>query len=185
MLCRRPTVEQFLGYCDCFFSRRGDGGRAKLRPIRPEPTRMVQPWTWIHGRLDLGDRRRRRQSQNSLCRWLRRAIQDDEWRRDLGWMYSSRQRRIGTNNVMLAEVIARARTRMRTAFFAPGLADIGLIGWLAEASPIPLNMMVGDATPPAQALAELGVARVSHGPRPYPAAMRVLEMAARVECSQR
>ena len=63
--------------------------------------------------------------------------------------------------------------------FAPGLADIALIARLAEMSSLPLNIMVGDATPPLPALAEHGVARVSHGPGPYLMAMKALEEAAR------
>jgi len=63
--------------------------------------------------------------------------------------------------------------------FAPGLVDITLIARLAEGSPVPLNMMVGDGTPPLRKLAEHGVARVSHGPRPYLMAMKALEEAAR------
>jgi 2-methylisocitrate lyase-like PEP mutase family enzyme len=39
--------------------------------------------------------------------------------------------------------------------------------------------MVVDFTSPLSALAEQGVARVSHGPRPYLLAMKVLEEAAR------
>jgi 2-methylisocitrate lyase-like PEP mutase family enzyme len=61
----------------------------------------------------------------------------------------------------------------------PGLEDINLIARLAKGSPLPLNIMVGEATPPVRALAEHGVARVSHGPRPYLLAMKALEEAAR------
>jgi methylisocitrate lyase len=63
--------------------------------------------------------------------------------------------------------------------FAPGLSDITLIARLAEALPLPLNIMVGDTTPPVHALAQHGVARVSHGPRPYLTAMKALEEGAR------
>ena len=63
--------------------------------------------------------------------------------------------------------------------FTPGLAEIALIARLAEGSPLPLNIMVGDATPPLRALAAHGVARVSHGPRPYLLAMKALEQAGR------
>jgi 2-methylisocitrate lyase-like PEP mutase family enzyme len=63
--------------------------------------------------------------------------------------------------------------------FAPGLADIILIARLAKESPLPLNIMVGDATPLVSALAAHGVARVSHGPGPYLMAMKALEEAAR------
>ena len=83
---------------------------------------------------------------------------------------------------MVDEAIERARAYAKAGadgVFAPGLADITLIARLAEASPLPLNIMVGDATPPLRALAERGVARVSHGPRPYLMAMKALEEAAR------
>ncbi|TWT12853.1 isocitrate lyase/phosphoenolpyruvate mutase family protein [Reyranella sp. CPCC 100927] len=63
--------------------------------------------------------------------------------------------------------------------FAPGLSNLALIARLAEASPLPLNIMVDDTTPPLPALAGHGVARVSHGPRPYLLAMKALEDAAR------
>jgi len=83
---------------------------------------------------------------------------------------------------MVVEAIERARAYAEAGadgLFAPGLADITLIARLAEASTLPLNIMVGDATPPVRALAEHGVARVSHGPRPYLIAMKALEEAAR------
>jgi 2-methylisocitrate lyase-like PEP mutase family enzyme len=54
-----------------------------------------------------------------------------------------------------------------------------LIARLAKESPLPLNIMVGDTTPSVRKLAEHGVARVSHGPRPYLMAMKALEEAAR------
>jgi 2-methylisocitrate lyase-like PEP mutase family enzyme len=87
------------------------------------------------------------------------------------------------DDAMVVEVIERARAYAEAGadgLFAPGLADIALIARLAKESPLPLNIMVGDATPPVRALAEHGVARVSHGPRPYLMAMKTLEEAARV-----
>ncbi|MGC2112053.1 MAG: isocitrate lyase/phosphoenolpyruvate mutase family protein [Candidatus Korobacteraceae bacterium] len=86
------------------------------------------------------------------------------------------------NDTMVAEAIARAHAYAEAGadgLFAPGLADIALIARLAEVSPLPLNIMVGDATPTVRTLAEHGVARVSHGPRPYLMAMKALEEAAR------
>jgi len=86
------------------------------------------------------------------------------------------------DKTMLVEVIERARAYAEAGadgLFAPGLADITLIARLAEVSPLPLNIMVGDATPPVCALAEHGVARVSYGPRPYLRVMMLLEEAAR------
>ena len=83
---------------------------------------------------------------------------------------------------MVATAIDRAHAYAEAGadgLFAPGLADINLIARLAEASPLPLNIMVGDGVPPVCALAEHGVARVSHGPGPYLLAMKALEQAAR------
>ena len=64
-------------------------------------------------------------------------------------------------------------------FFAPGLADAALIEKLAAASPLPLNIMASGSTPALDVLARRGVARLSHGPGPYVAAMRALEAQAR------
>lgn len=86
------------------------------------------------------------------------------------------------DDAMVVEAIDRAHAYAGAGadgFFAPGLADITLIARLAEVSSLPLNIMVGDATPPLRVLAEHGVARVSHGPRPYLIAMKVLEEAVR------
>jgi 2-methylisocitrate lyase-like PEP mutase family enzyme len=83
---------------------------------------------------------------------------------------------------MLAEVLERAKAYADAGadgLFAPGLVDAKLIGRLAERSPLPLNVMVADATPPLRELASLGVARVSHGGRPYAFAMKALQDAAR------
>ena len=86
------------------------------------------------------------------------------------------------DDAMVVDAIERARAYAEAGadgLFAPGLADIALITRLAEVSPLPLNIMVGDATPPVRALAEHGVARVSHGPGPYLVPMKALEQAAR------
>ena len=83
---------------------------------------------------------------------------------------------------MVIEAIDRAHAYAEAGadgFFAPGLANLALIARLAEASPLPLNIMVDDSTPPVHILAEHGVARVSHGPRPYLLAMKALQEAAR------
>ena len=63
--------------------------------------------------------------------------------------------------------------------FAPGLADAALIERLANASPLPLNIIVMSNTPPVDVLARCGVARVSHGPGPYAQAMQALQAQAR------
>jgi methylisocitrate lyase len=85
------------------------------------------------------------------------------------------------DQAMVAEVIGRAKAYTdagANGLFAPGLANLSLIARLAQASPLPLNIMVGDTTPPLRALAEQGVARVSHGPGPYLLSMKALQEAA-------
>ena len=82
----------------------------------------------------------------------------------------------------LDDAIERARAYADAGadgLFAPGLVDVVFIARLAKATPLPLNLMMSDATPPLPVLAENGVARVSHGPRPYLLAMKALEEAAR------
>jgi 2-methylisocitrate lyase-like PEP mutase family enzyme len=63
--------------------------------------------------------------------------------------------------------------------FVPGLASEKLIGLVVERSPLPVNVMFNASMPPAARLAELGVARISHGPGPYRLVMKALEDAAR------
>jgi 2-methylisocitrate lyase-like PEP mutase family enzyme len=96
------------------------------------------------------------------------------------------QQKSGEHDVaMVALAVERARAYADAGadgFFAPGLSDVALIARLAKASPLPLNIMVGDATPPLRQLAEAGVARVSHGPGPYLLAMRALETGAKAAC---
>jgi 2-methylisocitrate lyase-like PEP mutase family enzyme len=85
------------------------------------------------------------------------------------------------DDAMVSEALERAK-RYRDAgadgLFAPGLIDIRLIAQLAAASPLPLNVMLQEGTPPVKALADHGVARISHGPGPYLLAMKALEAAA-------
>lgn len=91
----------------------------------------------------------------------------------------------GPHSALVEDVLARARAYAAAGadgLFVPGLADLALIARLADASPLPLNIMVGPATPPLRVLAEHGVARVSHGPGPYLLVMKALEEAARAAC---
>ena len=86
------------------------------------------------------------------------------------------------DNAMLEEAIERARLYAEAGadgLFAPGLVDIDLIRRLADASRLPLNVMVVDESPSVSVLAQNGVARISYGPRPYLLAMKALEEAAR------
>ena len=83
---------------------------------------------------------------------------------------------------LVAEAIARAHAYAEAGadgLFAPGLVSIDLIARLTKASPLPVNIMAGEGTPPVHALARQGVARVSYGPRPYLLAMKALEDGAR------
>ncbi|MDB5991218.1 MAG: hypothetical protein JWQ10_2621 [Herbaspirillum sp.] len=83
---------------------------------------------------------------------------------------------------MLDETISRARLYAENGadgLFVPGLSDSKLIERLVRASPLPVNLMIGDLTPPLATLATLGVARVSYGPVPYLQMMKSLEEAAR------
>ena len=84
---------------------------------------------------------------------------------------------------LVAVALERARAYAEAGadgLFVPGLSDEALIAELAASSPLPVNVMVGESTPPLGRLAQLGVARVSHGPNPYLLAMRSLEDAARL-----
>lgn len=85
-----------------------------------------------------------------------------------------------------ANAVAHAAERARAyadagadGFFAPGLTDAVLIERLAKDSPLPLNLMASADTPALDVLARAGVARLSHGPGPYAAAMKALEAQAR------
>jgi 2-methylisocitrate lyase-like PEP mutase family enzyme len=64
--------------------------------------------------------------------------------------------------------------------FAPFLHDDALIGRLCEKSPLPVNILTGPGCPPHARLAELGVARISHGHGPWAAAMLWLADQARL-----
>jgi 2-methylisocitrate lyase-like PEP mutase family enzyme len=66
-----------------------------------------------------------------------------------------------------------------SGFFVPGLVDEKHIARVCAASPLPVNIMMMPAAPNARRLAELGVARISHGPGPYRQMMRALTDAAR------
>jgi 2-methylisocitrate lyase-like PEP mutase family enzyme len=88
----------------------------------------------------------------------------------------------GHAEAMLAATIERAHAYADAGadgLFVPGLADGAIMARLVRASPLPVNIMVDDRTPGLAVLAEAGVARVSHGPRPYLAAMEKLDQLAR------
>lgn len=67
-----------------------------------------------------------------------------------------------------------------SGFFVPGLLDESLIADICEASLLPVNIMMTKGAPPLARLAELGVARVSHGPSPFRSMMASLQEQARL-----
>jgi methylisocitrate lyase len=84
---------------------------------------------------------------------------------------------------MVEAALERARAYAEagaSGLFAPGLADEALIARLVETSPLPVNIMAMPGVPSRARLAELGVARVSHGPGPFRGAMQWLTDAAKV-----
>lgn len=79
-------------------------------------------------------------------------------------------------------VIERARAYADAgarSLFAPFLKDAALIERLCNASPLPVNILMGAGIPDHKTLAGLGVARISHGHGPWAAAMDWLEGEAR------
>ena len=90
------------------------------------------------------------------------------------------------DEALMSEALERAH-RYRDAgadgLFAPGVVDIRLIARLAATSPLPLNVMLQEGTPPVKTLADQGVARVSHGAGPFVLAMEALQLAARAASS--
>ena len=64
------------------------------------------------------------------------------------------------------------------SFFVPGLSDLDLIAEICAASPLPVNVIKGDALEIAD-LARAGVGRISWGPRPWRWAMERLTAEAR------
>src|SRR4051794_16545538 len=62
--------------------------------------------------------------------------------------------------------------------FVPGLTDLALIEKLVQLTPLPVNIMVTQGVPEIPDLARVGVRRVSLGPWPMMAAMRVVGQAA-------
>jgi methylisocitrate lyase len=83
---------------------------------------------------------------------------------------------------MVDAALERARAYAEagaSGLFVPGVVAEHLIARIAEASPLPVNIMAMPGVPDRKRLAELGVARISHGPGPYRGAMQWLTEAAK------
>jgi len=61
----------------------------------------------------------------------------------------------------------------------PGVLDTPTIAALAKTIPAPLNLIAGSDTPPVDDLEQLGVARLSFGPRPMRVMLALLRRMAR------
>lgn len=82
------------------------------------------------------------------------------------------------DTAMVDAAIARARAYAdagASGFFAPGLADVALVERLVAGSPLPVNLMAFPGGPERSEWAAAGVARISHGPFPYRAALAGFE----------
>lgn len=82
---------------------------------------------------------------------------------------------------LLDEALARARAYAdagASGFFVPGLCDEAAIERMVKDVSLPLNVMQLPGLPPPRRLAELGVARISHGPGPYLHVAAALQAAA-------
>jgi 2-methylisocitrate lyase-like PEP mutase family enzyme len=86
------------------------------------------------------------------------------------------------SSAMVDEAIARSHAYAEAGargFFVPGLVNEALLERVCRECPLPVNVMMFAAAPSAARCAELGVARISHGPGPYRAMAKWLEAAAK------
>ena len=82
---------------------------------------------------------------------------------------------------LMGEALERAaayREAGASGVFVPGLGDLDLIGRMAAEQDLPLNVMRMGDTVSVETYAQAGVARSSHGPGPYLAAMKAVGEAA-------
>ena len=87
----------------------------------------------------------------------------------------------GSPDECLSEAAKRARVYADAGadgIFVPALTDLALIEKFVQFTPLPVNIMVTEGVPEIPDLARVGVRRVSLGPWPMMAAMRVIEEAA-------
>lgn len=82
---------------------------------------------------------------------------------------------------LMPDAIARGLAYMEAGadgFFVPGLATENLIAEICGAIALPVNITAMSTAASTETLARLGVARISHGPRPYRKAMAAIKDAA-------
>jgi len=90
-------------------------------------------------------------------------------------------------DLLLDEVIKRAAAYHQAGadgLFVPGLVNETAIKTLCETSSLPLNIMMMPKCPDPETLSKLGVARISYGPGPYRAAMKVVAEGAKAVYSR-
>ena len=83
---------------------------------------------------------------------------------------------------LVSQAVERAKAYAEAGargLFAPFLQDAALIARLCKASPLPINILMRDGCPDHRTLADIGVARISHGHGPWASAMAALEEQAR------
>jgi 2-methylisocitrate lyase-like PEP mutase family enzyme len=89
--------------------------------------------------------------------------------------------KFGSPDECLNEAARRAKVYAAAGadgIFVPGLTDLALIEKFVQLTPLPVNIMVTQGVPVIPDLARIGVRRVSLGPWPMMAAMRVIGQAA-------
>ncbi|MGN8544270.1 isocitrate lyase/PEP mutase family protein [Bradyrhizobium sp. 13971] len=89
--------------------------------------------------------------------------------------------KFGSPEQCLTEAARRAKVYAEAGadgIFVPGLTDLALIERFVQLTPLPVNIMVTQGVPEIGELARAGVRRVSPGPWPMMAAMRVIGQAA-------
>ena len=135
------------GVIGCNFEDQEIGGPG-LHPIAEQARRVaavVESGLWVNARTDL---------------FLRKLIAGEN----------------PNDRSLVGEALERAHAYAEAgahSFFIPGVGDVGLVAEICAASPLPVNVIKGDALAIPD-LAQAGVARISWGPRPWRWAMERL-----------
>ncbi len=87
------------------------------------------------------------------------------------------------HGALAGQVLDRARAYAdagASGFFVPFTTDLSVLGTICEQAPLPVNIIWNPAFRDHAQLADLGAARISHGHRPWAAAMAWVQDMARV-----